>query len=111
MFFGHEHPNKRIPLPKGAGGSSDIWYHCSHTCKLPGKERGVETQLKLSISFEIIIIIKKDMAQDCFTDHMGKTTIIIHSTPSFPLTLEPWSNEIFSMEAGAQSCYLLGALT
>ena len=58
MFFGHEHPNKRVPLPEGLGGmdmvrylSSDIWYHCSDTCKLQGEERGVETQLKLSISF------------------------------------------------------------
>ena len=46
-----------------------------------------------------------------FTDQTGKTTIILHPTPLFPLTLEPWSHETFSMEAGAQSYSLLGAQT
>ena len=77
MFFCHEHPNKRLPLPEGGQGwvgmdmvgylSPNIWYHCSHTHKLSGEERGRET------------------------------TIIIHSTPLFPLTLEPWSHKIFSI--------------
>ena len=35
----------------------DIWYNCSH--KLPGEERGLETQLtcKFSISFEMKKVI------------------------------------------------------
>ena len=33
--------------------------------------------------------------------------IILHPTPSFPLTLEPWNHEIFSMETGAQTKILI----
>ena len=67
----------------------DIWYNCSH--KLPGEERGLETQLKFSISFEM----KKIIAHDCFTDHTGKNNnnLTLHLTHSFPLitfgALEP----------------------
>ena len=69
IAFGHEHPNKRLPLPEGGGGGGGYryaWVFKSRylVSKLPGEERGVKTQLKFS-------------------------SIIIHSTPLFPLTLEP----------------------
>ena len=69
--------------------SPDIWYHCSHTYKLPVEKRGVETQLKFFISFEMKKNKKKIIAHDCFTDHKGKTTIIFHPTPLIPSKVAP----------------------
>ena len=69
--------------------SPDIWYHCIHVSCQGRRVKGWKH------SYEKII------AHDFFTDHKGKTTIRFHPTPLFSLTLEPWSHEIISMEAGA----------
>ena len=58
MTFGHGHPNKSLPLPErggGGGGYGYAWVFKSRylVSKLPGEERGLKTQIKVSFSFEM----------------------------------------------------------